>query len=728
MIIHHPDTGIFHLQNQHFSYVLQAEQGVLLHRYWGPALADGPLEGLFAAPGGIVPFDTPFSRLPLEVPTNDTGYMGQRALDVVNGSGDDVLMLRYEGHRILPGKPGLAGLPSSYAEKEEEAQTLQITLRDGVTSLEVLLSYTVFSGYGVLARSTLLTNRGGADMEIRQAAQAARLPREASDLLYLKGAWLRERQAIRHPLPRAGFTLDSRRGASGHEHSPFLAALTPDAGEEAGLVYAMTQVYSGSFRMSTDVGVNDEPVMLCGMNPDVFSWRLEPGASFQAPEALFVCSSRGLGGLSALTHPFIRERICRGAWRDRERPILINNWEATYFDFNEDKLLDIARAGAEIGCELFVMDDGWFGRRDLDNCSLGDWVIHPEKLPGGLKQLVDRVHDLGMMFGIWFEPEMVSPDSDLYRAHPDWCLHVAERPRTTARNQLILDLARTEVQDYVIRAVGDVLRSAPIDYVKWDMNRNMSEAFSAALPPRQRLESQHRYMLGLYRVMEELTRSFPQVLFEGCSGGGGRFDTGILCYMPQYWTSDDTDAYERLRIQYATSLLYPISAMCAHVSAVPNHQTGRTISFETRCLVAMGGNFGFELDLSRTEPKDLATARQAIREYKRLRSLIREGHFTRLADPFRDSSLCAWQFAAKDGSRCLVLVYRGLVQPNGRPYRVFPRLPEEDVLYREKAGGIRATGGALNRVGIPLPDTAEDFASYLFEFIREEAPGTQQLT
>jgi len=429
-----------------------------------------------------------------------------------------------------------------------------------------------------------------------------------------------------------------------------------------------------------------------------------------------VYSGTGLNGMSAAFHPFIRERICRGEWRDKERPILINNWEATYFWFTEEKILSIAQRGAEMGCELFVLDDGWFGKRDLDNCSLGDWVVYPDKLPNGLGSLATQINDMGMRFGIWFEPEMVSPDSDLYRAHPDWCLHVPGRDRTELRTQLILDFARKDVQDYIIEAVSKILRDAPISYVKWDMNRNMTEGFSQTLPAHQRMESQHRYILGVYRVMEELTSSFPQVLFEGCASGGGRFDCGLLYYMPQYWTSDDTDAYERVKIQYGTSMLFPCSTMGAHVSVTPNHQTQRVTPFQTRCDVALGGNFGFELDLSKMSDEDVETAKAAIVKVKRLRSMLQTGVFARLVSPFTNDNFAAWQYTAQDGQKALLCMYQFHVVPNGPSSRVRMTGLDPAAFYKRMDTEEVFSGAALMNAGVPVPFPKTDFASWVMEF------------
>ena len=432
----------------------------------------------------------------------------------------------------------------------------------------------------------------------------------------------------------------------------------------------------------------------------MFTWKLEPGETFVSPEAAMVYSPDGLNGMSHAFHRLYSENLMRSKWFERDRPILINNWEATYFNFNEEKILQIARRAKELGVEMLVLDDGWFGKRNTDNCSLGDWVVNPEKLPGGLNGLSDRLHDLGLKFGLWFEPEMISPDSDLYRAHPDWCLHVDGRARVEMRNQLILDLSRKEVQDYIIESVSAVLESARIEYVKWDMNRNMTEPFSGAQTPERQKETQHRYMLGLYRVLEEITARFPEILFESCSGGGGRFDPGMLYYMPQTWTSDDSDAVERMFIQYGTSFVYPPCAMGAHVSAVPNHQTGRTTAMQTRGDVALGGNFGFELDLSQLSDADAETVRRLIEREKQVRTLVRTGEFTRLLSPF-DHPYAAWQFRARDNSEALICAYRLMTRPATPHLLLRASGLDESAVYMDDDGNT-CSGAALTRYGLWL--------------------------
>ncbi len=452
-----------------------------------------------------------------------------------------------------------------------------------------------------------------------------------------------------------------------------------------------------------------------GINPFDFEWKLEPGEEFQTPEMVMVYSADGLGGMSRIYHRLYRIRLCRGMHRDRTRPVLVNNWEATYFQFDADKIENIAKVGQDLGIELFVLDDGWFGYRDNEDSSLGDWKVDYRKLPGGLADLASRVNRLDMQFGLWFEPEMVSPDSDLYRAHPDWCLHVPERRRTEARKQLILDLSRADVCDYLIESVSSVLRSAPITYVKWDMNRNMTEIGSALLPPERQRETAHRYMLGLYRVLESITTAFPEILFESCSGGGGRFDPGMLHYMPQTWTSDNSDAISRLRIQYGTSLVYPISTMGAHVTAVPNHQVHRITSLKTRGDVAMSGNFGYELDLTQMSDEEKEQVKVQVQQYKEIRHMVQFGDFYRLRSPFEGNDT-AWMMVSADGSEAFAVYVRVMAEPNAPlDWLKFNGL-DAGAKYRVADSGAVYGGDQLMYAGLPIPGLHGDYQSFVWHF------------
>lgn len=692
----------FYLGAGKASYVLHVdEDGRLLNQHWGARVPDGALSPDFSHYSILASFDPRTNALPWELPTRGSGWYGEPAVAATNAKGDDMVQLTYVSHAIYMGKNRLPGLPATFARREGDAETLEIELMDRLTGLRVTAVYGVFEGTGAITRSLRLKNESGEDMQINGVLSAsAPVHGSGYDVIHLKGAWARERHVMRQTQGEGEYRIFSQRGASGHESNPFLALCEKSATEFSGEVWAVSFVYSGSFEALSYVNNTENSRLSIGLNPDVFTWKLEPGETFVSPEAAMVYSPDGLNGMSHVFHRLYSENLMRSKWFERDRPILINNWEATYFNFNEEKILQIARRAKELGVEMLVLDDGWFGKRNTDNCSLGDWVVNPEKLPGGLNGLSDKLHDLGLKFGLWFEPEMISPDSDLYRAHPDWCLHVDGRARVEMRNQLILDLSRKEVQDYIIQSVSAVLESARIEYVKWDMNRNMTEPFSGAQTPARQKETQHRYMLGLYRVLEEITARFPEILFESCSGGGGRFDPGMLYYMPQTWTSDDSDAAERMFIQYGTSFVYPPCAMGAHVSAVPNHQTGRTTAMQTRGDVALGGNFGFELDLSQLSDADAETVRQLIEREKQVRTLVRTGEFTRLLSPF-DRPYAAWQFRAKDNSEALLCAYRLMTKPATPHLLLKASGLDESAAYMDDDGNTYS-GAALTRCGLWL--------------------------
>ncbi len=710
----------FYLCGGGVSYVIYIdENGGLMNLYWGKSVPFGSIEpSLEGYPFGAS-FDLAYNRQPHELPLRGTGWYGTPALCVKNAQGNDIAVLQYESHEIYSGKKPLNGLPAVYTESDDEADSLEIHMRDAHTGLKVTVVYSVFAASGAITRSLFIEN-GGREALVLKGAMAASAPLYGRDydIIHLKGGWAKERSVVRTPVGQGEYRIFSQRGASGHEENPFLALCSPKASEHSGDVWAVNFVYSGSFLATAYVDNNDNSRLSIGLNPDTFEWRLEPGESFTVPEAVMVYSDMGLNGMSQIYHKLYRTRLVRGEWRDKVRPILVNNWEGTYFDFTPQKLIDIAARAKELGIELFVLDDGWFGKRNLDNCSLGDWVVNKQKLPDGIEGVARSINELGLKFGLWFEPEMISPDSDLYRAHPDWCLHVDGRRRTEARNQLILDLSRTEVQDYIIEAVSAVLHSAPIDYVKWDMNRNMTEAFSAAQMPERQLETQHRYMLGLYRVLEAITSSFPHILFESCSGGGGRFDAGMLYYMPQTWTSDDSDGIERLYIQYGTSFAYPASTMGAHVSASPNHQCGRTTSMQLRGDVALGGNFGFELDLSALSAEDTETARKLVERVKQVRGLTQQGDFSRLLSPF-EGNYAAWQFVSESKDEALLCVYRILTKPNTPPILVRMTGLEPSASYRAEDGKLYS-GAVLMNMGIWI-DLQADFSSRTIYFKKEQA-------
>ena len=628
--------NIFHLRSGGSSLLMQVtKSGYLAHLYYGHILPEGSYRmEAFTPPIGSASFapNTPkedellsLSTALLEYPTYGTGDFRPSAIEATGKDGTAAVDLRYRSHKILSGKPPIPGLPATYAA-ESEADTLEILMEDAHTGLLVTLCYTAFRDCPVITRSVRAENQGDAPVVLERIYSCcADFPTSDYDLVHLWGSWAMERTIERTPLGHGGRRISSTRGSSGHFHNPFAALLGKEAGEETGEAFGFSLVYSGSFSIETEVDFLGQTRLLCGLNPDGFGWTLAPGERFDTPETVMVYSDTGLGGMSRCFHKLYMNHLIRGPWRDRDRPILINNWEATYFDFDEQKLLDIARAAAPLGIDMLVMDDGWFGHRNDDHSSLGDWYVHKGKLPRGLGELSDQLHALGMKMGIWFEPEMISPDSDLYRAHPDWALQIPGREISPARWQYVLDMSRKDVQDYLFERLSSILNSAKIEYVKWDFNRNLTEVGSALLPPERQKEVGHRYMLGLYSLLERLLTAFPELLLEGCSGGGGRFDPGMLYYSPQIWTSDDTDPIERLMIQAGTSVVYPPSTMSAHVSASPNHQTGRVNSLHTRGIVAMGGSFGYELDISTLSDEEKEEIARQVKEYRACAGIIRNG-------------------------------------------------------------------------------------------------------
>lgn len=672
--------------------------------YFGPALPENAADVLEDTRqkmfSNAVPNDVTMRGAAFYLcPTAGNGDVRPAALQVQEPDGTWSTELSYEGYALLPGKPKLEGLPAAYAEQVDEAETLELLFRDRKTGLEVKLYQCVMNAYHALT-SWMVVENGGDEKLVLQRCMSATVHLSGNwDMLHLHGAWAKERQVERIPNMHGTRAIGSVRGASSHQHNPFVAMMEPGADEHQGRVLGVNLVYSGSFLMEADQNEHDLTRLVAGIAP--CAWTLEPDGSFTTPETVMVWSEQGLNGMSQIFHKLYRERLCRGVWRDRLRPVLCNNWEGTYFDFDEERILAIARTAAELGVELFVLDDGWFGQRNDDTTSLGDWQVNRDKLPNGIAGLSEKLHQMGLMFGLWVEPEMISPVSKLYEEHPDWCLHAPARSRTLQRHQLILDLTRRDVQDWMIDTITGVLREGSVDYVKWDMNRNFAQIGSALLQPAQQSETPHRYMLGLYRVMEAVTSALPDVLFEACASGGGRFDPGILYYMPQVWTSDDTDAVERLNIQYGTSMAYPISSMGAHVSAVPNHQVGRVTSMRFRGDVALGGNMGYELDLSRQSEADKAEIRRQVEQVKQLRRITQRGRFTRLQSPF-DNRIAAWQFALEDDSEILVCLFQRYTAANPPQIYVRVRDIDESALYRDQFGR-EYSGAVLSKQGLRSP-------------------------
>ena len=727
-IIFDEQAKVFHLQTSKTSYIIHVwREKYLVHVYWGKKIYTPNISNAVVnRVGGFTPNtdneDYSLDYMNQEYPTGLGTDYRVPAISVVYADGSRNAKLLYDGYEIISGKPKLQGLPATYVEKEEEADTLSITLSDTLKGLKVILMYTVFCDLDVITRSVKVVNESDDSILLEKVLRAS-VDFETCDYDFIDfhGGWGKERFMERTPLRHGIQMIDSKRGSSSHQLNPFFVMASKDANEEYGNAYGFNLVYSGNFTGGIEVDCADKPRAWMGINDYDFSWKLEPGEEFQSPEVVMVYSGKGFGQMSRTYHTLYRTRLVRGKYRDEPRPILINNWEATYFDFDEEKIVGLAKAAKELGIELLVLDDGWFGKRNGDYCSLGDWYVNKEKLPNGITGLSKKIKEMGLKFGLWVEPEMVSVDSDLYRAHPDWCIHVPDRIRTEARNQLILDLSRKEVCDYIVDTIGGILQESDISYIKWDMNRNMSEFGSAGLALDRQKEMPHRYMLGLYDVMERITLAYPHVLFEGCSGGGGRFDPGILHYMPQIWTSDNTDAMDRLRIQYGTSMCYPISAMGAHVSAVPNHQTGRVTSLETRGNVAMSGNFGYELDLMHLTDEEKEEIKTQIEQYKELRSFVQKGNLYRLKSPFanrnHDGNDTAWMVISEDGSDVFAAYFRKSCIVNGGIYRMKFTALEPDAIYEIIGENIRYSGDELMEIGL-IVDMWGDYTSKVWRLRR----------
>jgi len=710
---------IFHLRAADTSYVMKVlPSGTLAHLYWGRALRGDGLVSLLRhfdkstqQHPEQIDFAGQLDLCPCEYPSFGATDFRPPAIEVRAHDGSSLVDLRYASHTITPGKPRLLGLPSTYVEDPAEADTLDICLYDKRLGLEVRLSHTIYRDHGAVTRSVSVTNRSQQTLQLERVLSFAVDLRHCGwDVISLSGSWARERAYHRQNLASGSFAIESTRGTSSHQQSPFLAFAHPEATEYTGEVFGLSFVYSGNFLAQAATDQFDTTRLLMGINPFDFSWTLEPGASFQAPEVVGVVSHHGLQGMSRTFHELYRSRLARGTWRDRARPVLVNNWEATYFDFDAKKLLGIAQVATELGIELFVLDDGWFKNRNRDNSSLGDWVVDRNKLPEGLSPLAHQMNELGLAFGLWIEPEMISPDSDLYRAHPDYCLHVNEAHRSQLRNQLVLDLTRSEIRDTIVEAICKILEQAPISYVKWDMNRPLTEVGSQGLPAARQRETAHRYVLGVYDMMERITSRFPDILFESCSGGGGRFDGGILYYMPQTWASDNMDPKDRLRIQWSTSLVFPPSSIGAHVCSSPNHITGRATPLAARGAVAMAGAFGYELDLTRLTAEERQQAKEQIALFKSVRELVQFGDFYRLSSPYTTNA-GAFGYVSRDRCRAFIVYVRLDAVANGSVTTLCLRGLDPDFTYRVLETGEEVGGDQLMYAGLALPTLSGDLAS-----------------
>ena len=725
-IIYEEERGIWKLDTPHTSYIIGiADKQYIGHIYYGARIRDcGGCSWMRTGEAPFVPSENMRDKcsfmdsFPAEYPGNGVGDFRESAVSVRDEAGNTAVQPLYTGYRIYAGKPSIPGLPATFGG-EDVCETLELSARDEVLGLAFTLVYTVFSDVDVITRSVRITNEGEKPIALTKVMTMS-LDMDAEDyrMLTLHGSWARERRMEYREIGYGKQSAGSVRGESSHQEHPFLALAQRGATQERGTVYGFHFVYSGNFLAQVEKSQFDSLRVQLGIHPQEFCWKLEQGQTFYAPEAVQTCTREGLGGMSRTLHDLYRKHLIRSPYRNKKRPILINNWEATYFDFDTEKLLAIAREAKRCGIEMLVMDDGWFGRRNDDNTSLGDWQVNEEKLPGGLKRLADEVNKIGLKFGIWFEPEMISPDSELYRSHPDWAIALPGRKPCRARNQYVLDLSRPEVTEYVYEAVASVLRSADIAYVKWDMNRQLTDLGSAFLEKDRQGELMHRYVLAVYALQERLLAEFPELLLENCSGGGARFDPGMLYYSPQIWCSDDTDAIERLAIQEGTALLYPLSAIGAHVSDCPNHTVGRITPFATRGHVALAGTFGYELDITAIGEEERKMIPEQVALYHRYNDLVREGDYYRIASYRENHSYDCYAVVAKDRSEALVTYVQVLNRANCRSRRI--RIPGLAPEKRYRIEGQEAVyyGDTLQNAGIFAPLFRGDFQSALI-YIRE---------
>ncbi len=698
---------IFKLDTLDSTYAIGIREGYLIHLYYGKKIPDDnlldlPFRGYFAtiSPKNIHVDDYKFSLdvQPMEYSCNGSGDYRLAALSIKDSMGRTTTDIRYLDHKIYDGKPKLKGLPATYCNDDSEAQTLELITIDKFTGAKVTLYYTAFANYSVVTESVRVENTGKETFEIEKVASCCvNFPSMDYNMTNLSGVWSRERRVITRHLAHGIQSVASKRGSSSHNHNPFVALVDDKGGEDFGDAFGFNLVYSGNFSADIETDYLDCTRLVMGINPIDFTWVVEPGDEFQSPEVVMVYSDSGMGKMSRTFHDLYNNNLIRGEWKNKKRPLLINSWEGSGFDFDQETLVRYAKEAKKLGIELLVMDDGWFGHRDSDNSSLGDWFVNESKLKGGLTKLIERVNAEGIQFGIWYEPEMISEDSELYKAHPDWCVHVEGREQSPARQQYVIDMTRQDVRDCIFNQMYDVLSKNNIAYLKWDYNRAITEPASVMLDARHSKEFFHRFILGTYELMDRITSAFPHILFESCAGGGGRFDAGMLYYMPQAWASDNTDPIERLTIQFGTTMCYPASSMGAHVSACD--RTG----IETKAAVAMAGTFGYELDPKEMSEEDKEKVKEQVKNYHRYYNVIHFGDLYRIIAPTDDEFKCAWEYVAKDKSEALLTV----VIKNRAPHDfllIKMKGLDPEKMYRDETDGEIYSGALLMNAGINLTD------------------------
>lgn len=717
--------NVFKLDASNTSYIISIvdEEKFLGHVYFGKKVIDEDINYLMRLEEPpYVPSKNNRDRVsfydsfPFEYSTHGIGDFRESSIRIIDKNGHSGLKLEYKSHKIYKGKKELQGLPATFGD-ENECTSLEIICEDKYLKLQVTLIYTIFENLDAITRSVKVRNLSEDKIYLTKVlSTCVDFDGINYDMISLHGSWARERHIQRKKIGYGKQVVSSIRGESSHQDNPFIALLDSDVDDNHGNVYGFNFVYSGNFFAQVEGCQFNTTRVVMGINPEDFNWVLNKNEEFIAPEVVMVYSNEGIGKMTRTFHDLYRNHLIRGKYKDKKRPVLINNWEATYFDFNTEKLLAIAKEASKLGIEMLVMDDGWFGKRNADNSSLGDWFVNEDKIKGGLKHLVDEVNKLGMEFGIWIEPEMISEDSELFREHPDWCIKIPGREPALCREQYVLDLSRKEIVDYIYDSIKKVLSSANITYVKWDMNRQLTDLGSLGLKLENQGELFHRYVLAVYDMMDRLTKDFPYILLENCSGGGARFDPGMLYYSPQVWCSDDTDAIERLKIQEGTSMVYPLSAIGAHVSDCPNHTVGRTTPFETRGYVALAGTFGYELDVTRIPQEDRAMIPKQIEMYHKYNDLIRTGDYYRIESFSKNNSFDAWSIVSKDKSEVLLTCVQVFGRPNYHSRRIKLKGLIEDKFYKNEDTGEIISGGALMNAGINLTNLHGDFKGKLIYF------------
>lgn len=725
---------LFHLQTANTSYIFQIlENGGAGQLYYGAKI---PVKAAYTNLASREEHDctntltVDQSDFQLELIKQEYAGLGKGdyrypAYQITYPNGSRTSEFEYTGYEVADGKERLKNMPSAFDDQGDDSQTLTVTFKDALANLVLQLHYTVFEKEDVIVRSATFINRGQEAVTLDRALSLQLdLPDHDYDMLQFSGSWARERNLIRTPLRSGIQSIGSLRVASSHQQNPFFALARPHTDNHQGAAFGFNFIYSGNFIDSVEVDQFDTTRVLVGINPDDFGWKLANGESFQTPEAVMTYTSDGLNQMSQQLGAFYQDHLINQHFAHQDRPILINNWEATFMDFNEAKLMKIVDQADKLGIEMFVLDDGWFGHRDDDKSSLGDWFVDQKKFSNGISGFADRVHDKGMKFGLWFEPEMISIDSKLYEKHPDWMIATPGRQGTPARNQFVLDMTRQEVIDYLFEHMSAIIKQTKLDYIKWDMNRNITEMYGAKLPADQQLEFPHRYILGVYQLYARLTEAFPKVLFESCASGGGRFDLGMMYYAPQAWCSDDTDAVERIKIQDGTSYGYTQNIWGAHVSAVPNDQVGRLTSLDTRAAVAYFGDFGYELDITKMAADELATIKKQVAFYKQYRHLFQFGKFYRLDNPdTNNDNVYGWQVVNEDRSEAILTRFQILNGANPAYIRVYFAGLDPEATYTVNDGEEHFSGAELMNAGYFVPRIMDrtkpekdpsDFSSRLF--------------